>query len=76
MKKIAWLFLVVLGSMTLMHAQSATKTMNMSGTICRSSCVVQVQGRNTCDTSCTDKQGEAVLAEREAPRLCRGTSKV
>ena len=63
MKKIAWLFLVVLGSMTLMHAQSSGKTMSMSGTICRSSCVVQVQNRNTCDTTCTDKQGDAVLVD-------------
>jgi hypothetical protein len=62
MKKIAWLSLVVLGSMTLMHAQSSTTTM-MSGTICRASCVVQQENRNTCDTSCTDKQGEAVLVD-------------
>ncbi len=63
MRKIAWLFLVVLGSMTLMHAQNSTKTMNMSGMICRASCVVQVENRNTCDTTCTDKQGDAVLVD-------------
>ena len=62
MKKIAWLFLVVLGSMTLMHAQSS-KTMTMSGTICRSSCVVQQANRNTCDTTCTDKPGDAVFVD-------------
>jgi hypothetical protein len=62
MKKIAWLFLVVLGSMTLMHAQSSNTT-TMDGTVCRSSCVVQVENRNTCDTTCTDKQGAAVLVD-------------
>jgi hypothetical protein len=62
MKKIAWLFLVVLGSLTLMQAQSSSTTM-MSGTICRSTCVVQQDNRNTCDTTCTDKQGAAVLVD-------------
>ncbi len=63
MKRIAWLLLVVLGSVTLMYAGDTTTTTNMSGTICRSSCVVQVENRNTCDKSCTDKKGDAVLVD-------------
>ena len=37
--------------------------MSMSGTICRASCVVQVDNRNTCDKTCTDKTGDAVLVD-------------
>jgi hypothetical protein len=63
MKRIAWLLLVTLGAETLMHAQTSTTSMNLSGTICRSSCVAQVENRNTCDTGCTNKQGDAVLVD-------------
>ncbi len=63
MKRIAWLFLVVLGSAILMHAQSSTKSTEMSGTICQSSCVSHVDNLATCDKNCTDKSGEAVLVD-------------
>jgi len=60
MKRIAWL-LVVLGSATLMHAQSSSKPMKMSGTVCNSSCVTQVDNLSTCDKDCTDTSGPAVF---------------
>jgi len=63
MKRIAWLFLLVLGSVSLMYAQSATTTMDMSGTICRSTCIVQVDNRNTCNTGCIDNESAAVLVD-------------
>ena len=63
MKRLAWLLMVALGSVTLIHAQTSTRPMNLSGTICRLSCVTQVGNRNTCDTTCADKQGEAVLVD-------------
>lgn len=63
MKRIALLFLVALGSVTLMYAQSASNPTKMSGTVCDSSCVVQVDNANTCDKGCTVKSGEAVLVD-------------
>ena len=63
MKRIALLFLVVLGSLTLMHAQSSANTQKVNGTVCDSSCVVQQDNLATCDKSCTVKSGEAVLVD-------------
>jgi hypothetical protein len=63
MKRIAWLFLVVLGSMTFMHAQSSAKSMKMSGTVCNSACVTKTDNLSTCDRECTDKSGSAVLVD-------------
>lgn len=65
MRRMACLFLVVLGSVILMQAQNAamTGTMEVSGTVCRSSCVTQVSSVSTCDKSCTDKSGDAVLVD-------------
>lgn len=59
MRRIAWLFLVVLGSVNLMQAQDSTT----SGTACQSTCVTKVDTVSTCDVSCTDKSGEAVLVD-------------
>lgn len=62
MQRIAWLFLVVLGCVAFMHAQSSnSKTLN--GTVCDSSCVVQQDNVATCDKSCTVKSGEVVLVD-------------
>jgi hypothetical protein len=61
MKPIAWLFLAVLCSVTLVQAQSSGGTMELSGTICQSTCVTQVNNVPTCDKTCTDKSGEPVL---------------
>jgi bisphosphoglycerate-independent phosphoglycerate mutase (AlkP superfamily) len=35
----------------------------MHGTICRSSCVSQVNNVATCDPACTDNTGDAVLVD-------------
>jgi hypothetical protein len=63
MRRIAWLFLVVLGSVILVQAQNSTHTMELSGTVCRSTCVTKVNNVSTCDSSCTDKSGAAVLVD-------------
>jgi hypothetical protein len=61
MKRIAWLFVAALCSVTLVQAQSSGKAMKMHGTICRSSCVSQVNNVATCDPTCTDKTSDAVF---------------
>jgi hypothetical protein len=38
-------------------------TLEMVGWICHSTCVTQSAGHATCDLSCGDKSGAAVLAE-------------
>ncbi|HVJ04632.1 MAG TPA: hypothetical protein VM578_03050 [Candidatus Saccharimonadales bacterium] len=71
MRRIGWMFLVVLGSAGLLLSQSSTNAMHsenpmkMSGTVCSSSCVTQVGSSMTptCDTSCTNKSGDAVLVD-------------
>ncbi len=65
MRRIAWTLGIVLGSAGFMLAQSSTTTLKMSGTICLSSCVVQVGGFPTCDKSCTDNRGVVELIEDE-----------
>ena len=63
MKRITWLFLAVLGCVTLMHAQSSSDSMKLSGTICNSACVTHVDRASTCDKDCTDRSGKAVLVD-------------
>jgi hypothetical protein len=65
MRRIGWMFLVVLGLACLIQAQSSSKSMELSGTVCRSTCVSSVGANNvsTCDPLCTDKGGEAVLID-------------
>jgi hypothetical protein len=46
-----------------MHAQSSTKPMKLSGTVCNSSCVTQLNNLATCDKECTDKSGPGVLVD-------------
>jgi hypothetical protein len=60
MRRIAWLFLIVLGSAIVMHAQNSMK---LSGTVCNSACVTQVSDASTCDRGCTDTSGKAVLVD-------------
>ncbi len=78
MKRIALLFLVVLGSLTLMHAQSSANTQKVNGTVCDASCVVQENDLATCDKSCTVKSGDAVLVDDQGklmhvanPNVCK-----
>jgi hypothetical protein len=61
MKRIAWLFLVIVGSVIFTHAQSSANQVNQNGTVCNSACVTQVDNLSTCDRDCTDKSGPAVL---------------
>jgi hypothetical protein len=69
MRRIGWMFLVVLGAAGLMQAQSSSnamessKSMELSGTVCQSTCVSKVANLSTCDTLCTDKSGSAVLVD-------------
>ncbi len=63
MKRIVWLFLVALGCVTLARAQSTTNPMELSGTVCEETCVSNVNNLATCDKSCTDKSGDAVLVD-------------
>lgn len=63
MRRIAFLFLVVLGSVMFMHAQSSANQMKLSGTICNSACVTRSENVATCDKDCTDKSGKAVLVD-------------
>jgi hypothetical protein len=63
MKRIVWLFSIVLGSVVLMQAQSSGHSMKLSGTVCNSACVTQVSSASTCDKDCTDRSGKAVLVD-------------
>src|ERR1700694_2349049 len=63
MKRIAWLFLVVLGSVIFLQAQSSANSMKLHGTVCNSACVTQVGNASTCDKDCTDTSGKAVLVD-------------
>lgn len=59
MKHAVWLLLGVLCSAMLLFADD--KGQQMMGTICNSACVVQQANVSTCDTTCTDKSGDAVF---------------
>jgi len=61
MKRITWLFVAVLCSVTFVQAQSAGKAMELHGMICRSACVTQQNDLATCDTGCTDNTSAAVF---------------
>lgn len=78
MRRSGWMFLVVLGSVGFMHAQSSTNSMKLSGTVCDSACVSKVENVSTCDTRCTDKTGEVVLVDDQGavkkianPDMCK-----
>jgi len=57
MKRIAWLFLVVLCSAILLNAEDNA----VSGWICYSKCVTQTGDRATCDPNCTEQSGDPVF---------------
>jgi hypothetical protein len=80
MRRIGWMFLVVLGSAAYMLSQSSTNSMKLSGTVCQASCVSSVGKAMvaTCDPLCTDKGGEAVLVDDQGnvkkianPEMCK-----
>jgi hypothetical protein len=64
MKYQRWLFLAVLCMTASLFAQDSKENQKqMMGTICNSACVVKQSDLNTCNTSCTDKSGDAVLVD-------------
>jgi hypothetical protein len=63
MKRIAWLFVVALCSVTFVHAQSSGKAKECHGTVCRSTCVSQLNNVATCDPECTVKTGDLVFVD-------------
>lgn len=60
MKRIAGLLVAVLLSVGLMYAQD--KLTEMTGRICYSKCIKQVDGKAICDPNCRE-QGDAVLLD-------------
>jgi hypothetical protein len=61
MKRSVWLLVGVLCLAAMVFG--ADKHMKKAGTICDSKCVTKVNDLNTCDTSCTEKSGEAVFVD-------------
>ncbi len=63
MRRIGWMFLIVLGSAGLMHAQNSA-SMKLGGAVCQSTCVIASSPDvSTCDPLCTDKGGEEVFVD-------------
>lgn len=63
MTRIGGLFLLVLGSAVLMHAQSSSLAKEMNGTICDSGCVTRQGKVATCNPTCTKTTGVAVFVD-------------
>jgi len=59
MKRIVWLFAIVLCSAVLLSAKE--KGNMMTGWLCDSKCVVQNGDHATCNTKCSDRSGSAVF---------------
>jgi hypothetical protein len=79
------LFTVVLSLTGLIAAQDSSGTkkssnpQQMTGTICNSSCVTQVENLPTCDPTCTIDTGDCVFVDNqgtvtkvENPDKCKG----
>jgi hypothetical protein len=61
MKQIAWLFLIVAGSASLLCAEEHSKAMQLTGWVCNSKCVVQSGDQASCSQNCTETSGDAVF---------------
>lgn len=61
MRQMLCILLAVLGTAAFTHAQSSATPEKTTGTICLSSCIVQVDNAPTCDPSCTSDRGVAEL---------------
>lgn len=79
MKRTAALLALALGSTMLMSAQDKSKGTEMTGTICDQKCVKQDAGKAACDTSCTEKSGDAVFVDDQGkatkianPKMAKG----
>jgi hypothetical protein len=79
------LFAVVLCLTGLLAAQDSggtkqsSKAQQMTGTICNSSCLTQVENLQTCDPTCTIDTGDCVFVDNqgtvtkvENPQKCKG----
>ena len=53
------------GAQGLSGAKQSSNAQQMSGTICNSDCVTQVEGLATCDETCTVKTGDCVLVDNQ-----------
>jgi hypothetical protein len=79
MKRTAALLALALGSTMLMSAQDKSKGTEMTGTICDQKCVKQDAGKAACDSSCTEKSGDAVFVDDQGkatkianPKMAKG----
>jgi hypothetical protein len=70
---------LALGSTMLMSAQDKSKGTEMTGTICDQKCVKQDAGKAACDSSCTEKSGDAVFVDDQGkatkianPKMAKG----
>ena len=63
MRRMLCILLAVLGSAAFVYAQSSATPEKTTGTICLSSCIVQVDNAPTCDPSCTSARGVAELID-------------
>ena len=61
MKRVVWLFAVVLCSAVLLNAEGQGST--MTGWLCDSKCVVQSGARATCNPKCSKRSGSAVFID-------------
>ena len=66
MKRTLSLLLTILCSSLLMWAQDQDKpagSTQMTGQVCRSSCVTTDAGKSVCNASCKDKSGDMVFVD-------------
>ncbi len=79
MKRIVGLLVAVLLSAVLLSAQDKGKGTEMTGWICNSKCVKQVDGKAACDPNCKEKGGEGVFVDDQGKvikianqKMCKG----
>jgi len=65
MRRIGWMLLVVPCLAGMMHAQSSSNKMELSGTVCKQACVTYAGASHTstCDPQCTLSSGPTVLVD-------------
>ena len=70
MKRAVCLLLIVFGSALLLFAQNRDENQDhaggmvqMTGQVCRSTCVTTDAGKSVCDASCKDKSGDMVFVD-------------
>jgi hypothetical protein len=69
MKRVSLLLLMIFCASLLVYAQDQDKSdnpagmMQMTGQVCRSTCVTTDAGKSVCDSSCKDKSGSMVFVD-------------